>query len=732
MFQHSLSKLKYLQKCINLDSIYPKNFAIIIAYTFLTIILTYPVAFKLGNFVPGWGDVYQAVYSLWYRHYAFFHPEITSLSHNYLLFYPEGIHAAFGTGVNQIPAIFLIIFMNPAIVYSILWLLSFILGAYGTYLLVQYLTKNSKAAFISGIIFAFSPYHFAHALGHMGATTIQWIPFFALFLMKMSRKNDIKYAVYAGIFFTLIGLSDTQYMVFAGLFAILVFIYELYINKSEKKLNVQNLIPFLKKYVVFGIVSFIGVLPLTYKDILIATSNENYLKPDPFDAIRYSTDLLSFILPSRLHPIFGDIVKPIYSHFSGNISEHTTFIGYTVIMLSIFVFLKLRDNKDIKFWLITAFGFSLISLGPILSINGKTTFSIFNATIPLPHIILYYTVPFLENCRTTGRFFVIASLAFAVLAGYGISEIMKSSKLSENRKKLFAIIILLIVIFEYLSIPFPISYLSQPDFYEQIALEEGNFALLEIPATTNYAAGVKVEYFQTIHAKPIIGGQVARTPDNVLEFIMDTPFIRELTYLRTFEDILQPETAQIGNSVLNYYNIKYVVLHTDYLNENNLKFAMDLTNSTLGQKPVIYEDDEMVVYKIESEDEDPFMSISDRWHGVEKWNDIPTRWMSNNGSLEIYSFDNDEYSLNLSVESFRQPRTLQIYTNDELVSTTIVPTDFTNLNVPVLLKKGDNHVVFYTVEGTNKPSEFGSGDSRDLSLAFQNISVYKMTTEYYT
>jgi hypothetical protein len=43
-----------------------------------------------------------------------------------------------------------------------------------------------------------------------------------------------------------------------------------------------------------------------------------------------------------------------------------------------------------------------------------------------------------------------------------------------------------------------------------------------------------------------------------------------------------------------------------------------------------------------------------------------------------------------------------------------------------LLKKGDNHVVFYTVEGTNKPSEFGSsGDSRDLSLAFQNISVYK-------
>ena len=42
------------------------------------------------------------------------------------------------------------------------------------------------------------------------------------------------------------------------------------------------------------------------ENILTAISNDNFLKLDPFEAVTYSTDLLSFFLPSVLHPVFGD------------------------------------------------------------------------------------------------------------------------------------------------------------------------------------------------------------------------------------------------------------------------------------------------------------------------------------------------------------------------------------------------------------------------------------------
>ncbi len=119
----------------------------------------------------------------------------------------------------------------------------------------------------------------------------------------------------------------------------------------------------------------------------------------------YSADLLSFFIPSVLHPVFGNITTEIYNNFSGNTSENTMFIGYTVILLSLLAVYRLKGNKYVKFWLIAALSFSIISLGPLLHVNGKTSFTEFNTTVPLPYLVLYYLIPFLDNCRTTGRFF---------------------------------------------------------------------------------------------------------------------------------------------------------------------------------------------------------------------------------------------------------------------------------------------------------------------------------------
>jgi hypothetical protein len=698
-------------------------------YVFLTVILTYPVAFKIGSEVPGGGDAFQWMFVLWYTGYALMHPNITTLNHNNLWFYPDGISTMpFPSAFNQLLYHSMSPFFELHVIYTLLWLLTFIVGAFGAYLLVKYLTGNGYAAFISGIVFAFTPYHFVHALGHFGATSIEWIPFCALYLMKTFREGGTRNSILSGGFFILVAMSDLQYMVFMGLFAMLLCLYDLYwLLANEKEKVLTTIETLIRKYLPFGLVSFAGILPFTINDIFVATSGSNFLKPNHMEAVTYSTDLLSFFLPCQLHPFLGDLVAPIYSNFSGNLSEHTTYIGYAVLLLSVFVFLKLRSNKEIKFWLLSAVLFSLLSLGPLLSINGQTVFTIFNTTVPLPHLVLYYLIPFLDNCRTTGRFFVVAALAFAVLAGYGITELLKKDI---PRKKLFVILISAVIIFEYMCIPYPTSTVEQPEFYQGIAQEKGYFALIEIPATKNYGAGIMAEYYQTIHGKPIVGGQVARTPQGARDFEMNTPLINEITYIKPINDILNQNTMEVGTSILNHYNIRYIVIHRSYLKNEDIQFLLPLINQTINNTPKVYGKDSIIVYQADKTPKKMFMAISDGWNALETWNDGPGRWMRKDAGVIIYSPENQDCTLSFEVGSLHTKRDLSVYVNNEVAGTydvcEIGYPDVTpeQIGLRVHLKKGENVLRFVVSQPGTVPSEIGAwNDSRELSLAFQNITI---------
>jgi hypothetical protein len=398
-----------------------------ISYTLLTIILTYPVLFKIKTDIPGTGaDSLQWMRILWYTKIAIKEADLAALTHDHLLFYPNGIESMpFSSAFNQMLYVLLSPFLELHVIYTILWLLTFILGAIGSYLLVKYLTDDKYAAFIAGIVFAFSPYHFSRGLYFFGAATVQWIPFCALYLMKTVKEEGIKNPILAGIFFILVAMSDLQYLIFMGVFAGLVFFYDFYLTLRSGKKFTHSVKQIIKKYFFFGGVAFLGVLPLTINEILIALSNQNFLKPSAAEIPTLSNDLMSFFLPSHLHPLLGQFTLDLYSNIPSWFAERVNFIGYIVLVLSILSLLKSRRKPDIKFWLVTTFLFTIISLGPILHFNGAFTFTDSNLKIPLPYQILYNTVPFLKNCRTVGRFFVIATLGYSVLAGYGISELMK-------------------------------------------------------------------------------------------------------------------------------------------------------------------------------------------------------------------------------------------------------------------------------------------------------------------
>ena len=127
-----------------------------------------------------------------------------------------------------------------------------------------------------------------------------------------------------------------------------------------------------------------------------------------------------------------------------------------------------------------------------------------------------------------------------------------------------------------------------------------------------------------------------------------------------------------------------------------------------------------------------FMTLSDNWYDLEELKDIPTRWSSNNATINIYSTESRHYNLSFNVVSFYQPRNLKIYLNDGLIHAQKVPTCFVEVEIPVKLKEGDNRIRFYTQDGCQRPvdiPELKNGDSRCLSLAFQTISLTEITNK---
>ncbi|WP_174591664.1 hypothetical protein [Methanocella conradii] len=726
--------MKTLQNTYQLikERSYNRDLLVLLLYLILTIVLTYPLILHMTESIFGTrGDSFQVLYILWYAKQALLNqnPNMTLDYTNYI-FYPTGIYLSFlSSPFNQLISIPLQELFGLPATYNIIWLLSFVLGGFGTYLLVKYLTGNEIAAFFSGIVFAFAPYHFAHALGHMGATTIEWIPFCALYLIKMVREKGMKNYILAAVFFILVGASDLQYMIFTAIFAGLLLLFEIIeaiiTSHGESRIDyaIKKIKEIIPGFIVFGVISLLIVVPLNYSMISIAISDNNYLKPEESESMRYSADLVGFFIPSALHPLFGGWLQAnVYNKFVGNVVEYTTFIGYTVLLLALYAIITRRMEKYVIFWTISAISFFIFSLGPVLHLLGNTDF--FGFTVTLPFALLKHIVPFLENTRTPGRFDVLVMLSFAVLSGYGLASLLSRAR-NNSRRYLFASVLVLLLLFEFWSTSM-ISAVKAPTFYEEIGKDTETYALLEIPASTNYSCGLYCEYYQTVGNKPMVGGQVARWPHDIRDFEINTPYIHQLTYLsNTSEDIFDQNITDIGSSILQYYNIRYVIVHRDYLSGPQLHAVTDYLNASPHMELVDYADDNITVYRVSNGSMKLFMIPGDGWWYVEQWGENFTRWMNDNATLFVYSPSPGDFNLSFASLGINN-NTLQVFVNGKKVYEKQMNPSFTSVKVPIRLNEGDNIVWFKSTDGSIRPcdiSELNSTDTRNISFAFQNVSI---------
>jgi hypothetical protein len=626
--------------------------AAILGYVVLALVMTFPLALNFLSTIPGDGfDGLQNYWNLWWVRRA-----LLDLSTNpfftYELYYPNGVSLYFHTlnifnGLVSLPVQLL---AGLAAAYNTTVLFTFVMSGYGTFLLARWVLGPSVRAggqaslisFVSGFIFAFAPFRFAHLLGHMQVLSTEWIPFFAISFLRLpeGRGRLWRRALLPAFFLVLNALCDWYYVLYLMIFCALVVLWRWIGPAPEGRRwsldmrTVRRLIVPMRDTLAVGVLFTAIMLPILTPMIAEAAS-ASYLRPPFEESIQLSADLLAFILPSEFHPWWGGAIKPIADQFTSSLSERTVFAGFVALALAAAGAWWYRRRASL--WALLLASFFVLALGPYPHALGKIV-----SPLPLPYAWLYQLVPLVRITRSVSRFDVMVMLSLAMLGALGLCAL-------GTRRRWIALCGVLIGV-EFLAIPYPLSSIAVPAFYESLRGEQGKFAILELPINSDRPDPL---LYQTVHEHPLISAYTSRT--NPLSIVESTPV---LNLLRTLEpDIIVYDASAIGFSVLADLDVRYVVNHPLTMGAGDERTVTNRVLKQLfgAQAPSVNEPN-LVVYRVPPPVRYiPYITLGDGWGQVELAAGNPQRVVACGERLENgRSDETSTCEANLIVHHYRE------------------------------------------------------------------------------
>jgi hypothetical protein len=478
----------------------------ILLYALTTILMTYPLAFRLGG---EWlalrdTDTYMKLWDNWWlQNHAFNQPSLTFTD---VLFHPIGLDLSFHSISWTVAFLsWLLTILSDAITaYNLTILIAIFATAYAAYLLARQFVRYRAAAWLAGAIYSFAPYHIAHAGGHTDLIHLAPIPLAVLLLFVAVTQSSALAALGAALMVGMAAFTSLYIMVFALLTVGPVLLFLLLDGRRWSKARVWRVV------VLFGLASALllgmRLIPI-FRDVgaLAEAIEAKYAASDS------QTDLLSYVLPSHLNPLFAPLTKEIASRFGHMSRNWPAYLGIIPLALSAGALTWRKRRRLAMLWLSIGLLFAILSLGPVLSFNGSVY-----EDIVLPAQLLSWFPPI----RAVGRpdFFVIGVLLpLAMLAALGFDRLL--IRLEGQRTFQIALMIALpgLLLVEFWSGPFPGGPSRPSSFYEQLAREPGDFAIIQLPMGRSESK--RYLYLPTIHQKAIVEGLSGRTPPEAYSYI---------------------------------------------------------------------------------------------------------------------------------------------------------------------------------------------------------------------
>jgi len=524
-----------------------KNFFVFLLFGLLSLGMTFPLLLNIADHVPS--DFEDPLYNVWVLAWDF--RGLSTGFKNFWdanIFYPHQgtlLYADNMLALGFLGAPIAAVSGNFILTHNILFILSFFLCGAGMYCLVLHLTRSRVSAFISGLIFAFFPYRFAH-LSHLELLSFGWIPFCFLCLHKFFENPSSRNLAGIAAFYILQALSCGHYGLYLTLFVGFFVLFFAYKKSFCRRKN------FWLKMGILSVACLLILLPLFYPYLKV--HREMAFKRTMASVVRFSPQLENFLAvpPSNLawgwlagrlqdaeRQLFPGIIplfltlfwlikgrkirreephekrKKVFFWWDVSIILFLGFIailGLTggtsfwlgglrvsihrlrnpIIILAVLILLRIAFDKRAKGCLRKSwqsldhaqqFYFAALIFAWILSFGPMIKF-LGQEIIEGPYLILYKWIPGFSRLRVPGRLEVIMMLGLSVLAGWGAKQLIDISG-KKSMKIFLAFALSGLILAEYASIPVrlvPVKVGKEiPPIYFSVKKIPSTSALIELP-----------------------------------------------------------------------------------------------------------------------------------------------------------------------------------------------------------------------------------------------------------
>jgi len=493
-------------------------FSMLLLFTVLTAVMTYPQVFHLTDGVHDDGDPLMVTWVLaWVAHQL---PRAPAHLFDANMFYPERNTLAFSEtllvpGVIVAPLHWLGV--GSILIYNLVFLSGFALSGVGVALLVRRITGNSGAAILAGIVFAFPPYRIDH-YAHLQLQQTQFIPLAMWAFHVLLDTGRLRDGVRLGVLVACQMLSCMYYGLFLIPYMAVVCGAML---TADRRMSRERLVALAAA----AAVVFVAMIPVGRAYMAARKVVGERGLAEVADG---SATWRNYLAPPEVNAVYGKM----FARFMQ--PERRLFPGFVAIALAIVGLWPPVSATRLAYGLGLLLAFD-VSLG----FNGVVYRALYD-----------YFLPF-KALRIPARMGLMVGFSLAVLAGHGATRLVSRLRSQPMRQ---AVLVTLggLMLVEYASTPLELFTVPRnpPESYADLIRDRGDSptaVLFEFP--TSVLSDPAYLYYSTFHWQYLISGYSGFFPPS---------YVRLARAVKNFPD--EPSIDAIKS-----HGVRYLVVHGEYL-----------------------------------------------------------------------------------------------------------------------------------------------------------------------
>ncbi len=389
-------------------------------YSVLSVIMTWPLVLGLGSDVPG--DLGDSLLNMWILGWGAQHvPGLLTGSigwsefWNANIFHPDPLALAlsehlFGQVLQILPVYWLT--GNIILCYNLLFISTFALSAFGTYLLVRDLTGDKRAAFIAGLVYGFLPYRIA-SVPHVQVMSSQWMPFALYGFNRFVTTGSNRALIGGTASLVMQNWSCGYYLLYFAPFVPLFAVHRMWASGTLR--TVRN----WTGLVAAAAATLVLTLPFLFP---YQRARQLFGIERPFgEVVQFSANVWSYITASENLKLWGQALR-FYPHGEGE-----TFLGFVPWLLASVAIAGLGRSAFRK-------DASVPSVSPWLTyVSAFLLLAVFTQLIGVLSVVLFGGFEFgVISARTPQRLLLQLVIAAALLLGFSSRARIETARLARS------------------------------------------------------------------------------------------------------------------------------------------------------------------------------------------------------------------------------------------------------------------------------------------------------------